>query len=55
MNVYSTLLGVTLGGLGGYAWYRLVGCQSGACPITARWYTSSLYGALIGFLMSRGF
>lgn len=41
-------LGVTLGASAGFGWYRVVGCASGACPITARWWTATLYGALLG-------
>ncbi len=41
---------VALGAGAGYAWHRLVGCRSGACPITANPYVSTLYGAAMGFL-----
>lgn len=36
----------------GFAYHRLVGCRSGACAITANPYISTLYGALMGFLLS---
>lgn len=39
---------VALGALAGYAWHRLVGCSTGACPLTANPYVSILYGALLG-------
>lgn len=42
------LLYVVLGGAGGYAWHKLVGCRTGACPITANPWTSILYGMAIG-------
>ena len=45
-----TLIGIAVGALGGLAWYRLVGCYSGACPITSSPYISALYGAVIGYL-----
>lgn len=41
------------GAVAGYLYYRLVGCRSGACPITSSPIISSLYGAMLGFLMSR--
>lgn len=45
----------TLTGAGlGYGWYRLVGCASGTCPITARWWTSTAYGAFMGWVMAGG-
>ncbi|MCU0455768.1 MAG: DUF6132 family protein [Bacteroidales bacterium] len=39
-----------LGALGGFLYWRLIGCQSGTCPIKSVWYWSTLYGALIGAL-----
>lgn len=44
---------VLLGALAGLAWYRFVGCRTGACAITANPYTSTLYGAAMGFLVGR--
>ncbi|HET9869123.1 MAG TPA: DUF6132 family protein [bacterium] len=48
-----TLAAVALGALLGLAWWRFVGCSSGACPITSNPWASALYGAGLGFLMSR--
>lgn len=47
------LLGALLGGLAGYGWHRLVGCSTGACPLTANPYISTFYGAALGALMSQ--
>lgn len=46
------MLGVLLGGLAGYGWYRLIGCSTGACPLTANPYISTLYGAVVGAMMA---
>jgi len=47
------LLGtVALGALLGFGWYRLVGCPTGACPITSNPWSSTIYGAVIGLLMA---
>jgi hypothetical protein len=43
-----------LGGVMGFLYYKFIGCPSGACPITANPYTSTLYGLLIGFALSAG-
>ena len=42
---------VLLGGAGGFLYYRIVGCKTGACPLTSNPWISTLYGALIGFMM----
>ncbi len=47
-------LSVVVGALAGYGWHRFVGCRTGTCPITANPYTSTLYGAVMGLLLSRG-
>jgi hypothetical protein len=47
-----TLLSVALGALGGFFYQRVIGCRSGACAITANPYVATLYGAMVGFLLS---
>ncbi|MGV8095523.1 MAG: DUF6132 family protein [Mangrovibacterium sp.] len=46
------VLGITVGAIGGYLYWYYVGCTSGTCPIQSNWHTSSLYGALMGYLVS---
>ncbi len=41
-----------LGGLAGYLYHVFFGCHSGGCPITGSPINSSLYGALMGFIIS---
>ncbi len=38
------------GALGGFLYWKFIGCQSGTCPIKSVWYWSTLYGALFGML-----
>jgi hypothetical protein len=43
---------IILGGVGGFAYYYFIGCQSGTCPITTNPYISTSYGMLIGLVLS---
>ena len=40
-----------VGAIAGFLYYRLVGCASGACPITSNPYISTVYGGVIGTLI----
>lgn len=48
----KALVYVVVGAVLGYGYHRLVGCRSGACPITANPYISTVYGAVMGYLVS---
>ncbi|HLP05943.1 MAG TPA: DUF6132 family protein [Paludibacter sp.] len=45
------LIGIALGSVAGYAYYHFVGCASGTCPITSNPAISTLYGAILGYLL----
>jgi hypothetical protein len=45
-----SIIGITLGAIGGFAYYYFVGCASGTCAITSKPSNSTLYGALLGGL-----
>jgi Family of unknown function (DUF6132) len=45
-----TIIGITIGAIGGYLYYHFVGCTSGTCPITSKPLNSTLYGAVMGSL-----
>jgi Family of unknown function (DUF6132) len=47
------VLFMLMGAAAGLAWHRFVGCRTGTCAITANPYLSTLYGALMGFLLGR--
>ncbi len=42
---------VVAGLIAGFLYYRLVGCVSGACPITSNPYISTVYGGVLGTLI----
>lgn len=46
------IFGAVAGAIAGYAYYRLVGCVTGTCPLTANPYISTLYGAVMGLLLT---
>ncbi|MCE2732846.1 MAG: hypothetical protein LW821_05715 [Flammeovirgaceae bacterium] len=43
-----------IGALAGYAYFRMWGCD-GSCAITSSPVNSSVYGAVMGFLLSQVF
>jgi len=45
-------IGVIIGGIAGYAYWKYIGCASGNCAITTVWYKSTLYGMLMGGLLA---
>jgi len=49
------ILGIALGSLAGYLYYHFICCASGSCIITSRPLNSSLYGAVVGWLLSSMF
>lgn len=50
--VLRLVLGVIIGAALGFAYYKFIGCASGACPITSNPYISSVYGAVMGLLLA---
>jgi hypothetical protein len=50
--IWKAAVGVVVGGLAGYGLYRLIGCSSGSCPITSNPWISTLYGMIMGALLS---
>lgn len=50
--VLKSLIGIVAGAAVGFLFYRLIGCSAGTCPITGNPYASTIYGALLGFLIA---
>lgn len=56
MNIFIkkhwlSIVGTIVGFIGGYLYYRFVGCQSGTCPITSNPYMSIIWGGVMGYLL----
>ena len=52
ISKYRTLvMGILLGGVGGYMYYQFIGCSTGSCPITSQPINSTLYGAMMGGIL----
>jgi len=45
-------MGICLGAIVGFAYWKFIGCASGTCMITSKPLNSSLYGALMGYLVA---
>lgn len=41
-----------IGAIAGYCYWYFVGCESGTCAITSVWYRTTIYGAVMGWLVS---
>lgn len=52
MNIIKIIIGITVGGLLGYGLYRFIGCSTGSCPITSNPWISTIYGAVLGLLIT---
>jgi hypothetical protein len=50
ISYWYVLLLTLFGILGGFLYWRLIGCNSGSCPITSHWHTSSVVGGIMGYL-----
>ena len=46
-----TIIGVIIGALTGFLYWKFVGCKSGSCAITSNPYNSTIYGAAMGGLI----
>ncbi len=46
----KSVLAVALGAGAGVLYWKLVGCRTGACPLTATPLRAGLYGAVMGLV-----
>ncbi|WP_455497412.1 DUF6132 family protein [Coprobacter sp.] len=45
------IVGILIGSISGFLYWRFIGCESGTCPISSSPYISTLYGAVLGGLL----
>ncbi len=52
-NKYLLVIGLftLVGVIGGYAYYALVGCNTGGCAITSSPVMSIIWGGMMGYLL----
>jgi hypothetical protein len=46
------IFGILCGGLLGFGYHKLVGCSTGTCPLVSNPYIATLYGMILGALIS---
>lgn len=39
------------GAIGGFLYWKFVGCENGTCTIKSVWYWSTLWGMAVGYLI----
>lgn len=44
------IAGAAAGAIGGFLYWKYVGCLSGTCAIKSNWYLMVPWGAVLGFL-----
>ena len=50
-NKRLAILFTVAGALGGFLYWKFIGCNSGTCAIKSVWYWSTLWGAAVGYLL----
>jgi hypothetical protein len=48
---YLSVIGIFVGAITGYFYWKEVGCASGTCMISSKPLNSTLYFAVLGFLV----
>lgn len=50
--ILRVVIGAVVGGGLGFAFYKLVGCSTGTCPLTSNPFISTVYGMVVGALVA---
>jgi LytS/YehU family sensor histidine kinase len=54
-ELFGEITGTVIGSIGGFIYYRMAGCSTGACVITSNPWLTILWGALLGYLIGSTF
>jgi len=49
------IIGAVIGAALGLGYYKLVGCPTGACPLTRNPWITTIYGAVMGIVIATSF
>jgi len=50
-GLLTKLVFATIGAVGGFLYWKFIGCIDGTCPIKSVWYLSTLWGMAMGYLL----
>ena len=50
--IYKVIISIAVGGGLGFAYSKLVGCSTGACPLTSNPLTTTIFGAVLGLIIA---
>ena len=45
------IIGALAGAVIGFLQYKYIGCSSGLCPLSSHQWGSTIYGAILGFIL----
>lgn len=48
---FPELIGIVIGAVGGFIYYKNIGCSTGSCPITSNPWSSIIWGSIMGYLI----
>lgn len=52
MSLLRPILGAVIGAAVGFAFYKFVGCRSGACPLTGNPWIATVWWGVIGTMVA---
>ena len=50
-KIMKIFIGIIIGGLAGFLYYKIIGCRTGSCAVTSNPWISTIYGAVIGLII----